>query len=128
MAGASCHSGSCQGKDESERTKRSEMPIDSVPTHEQTAVAADLRDPALAKIRDLIYRLSGIFHSDNKFYLLARHCQRRMKELGSRSFSDYLEHFTMRSNREAEMRSLPNEITIGERPENGSRLGRTTSR
>ncbi len=90
------------------------MPIDSVPTEEQAAVAADLRDPALAKIRDLIYRLSGIFHSDNKFYLLANRCQRRMKELGSRSFSDYLEHLTTRSNREAEMRSLLNEITIGE--------------
>lgn len=74
----------------------------------------DLKDPALAKIRDLIYRISGIFQTDNKFYLLANRCQRRMTALKSGSFGDYLEHLTLRPNRDAEMRALLNEITIGE--------------
>jgi len=68
----------------------------------------------LLKLRDLIYRISGIYHADNKFYLLATRSRRRMKVLNSGSFSDYLEHLTTRPNRDAEMRSLLNEITIGE--------------
>ena len=47
----------------------------------------DLKDPALAKIRDLIYRISGIFQTDNKFYLLANRCQRRMTALKSGSYA-----------------------------------------
>ena len=74
----------------------------------------NLKDPALFKIRDLIYRMSGIYQSDNKFYLLANRCQRRMTALKSGTFSDYLEHLTIRPNRDAEMRALLNEITIGE--------------
>lgn len=37
----------------------SPVPIESVSAREQTANAEELRDPALAKIRDLIYRTSG---------------------------------------------------------------------
>jgi chemotaxis protein methyltransferase CheR len=76
--------------------------------------AADLSDPALGKIRDLVYRISGIFQTNNKFYLLASRCQRRMKVLGSATFANYLEHLTTRPNRDAELRNLLNEITIGE--------------
>lgn len=68
----------------------------------------------MIKLRDLIYRISGIYHPDNKFYLLATRSRRRMKALNSANFSDYLEHLTTRPNRDAEMRSLLNEITIGE--------------
>ena len=72
------------------------MPIEKLiapagETHEE-----DLKDPALAKIRDLIYRMSGIFQADNKFYLLANRCQRRMSALKSGTFADYLEHLTTR--------------------------------
>jgi len=61
------------------------MAIESV-SQDQTAAAPDLTDPALVKIRDLVYRISGIFQTDNKFYLLASRCQRRMKVLGSGTF------------------------------------------
>ena len=81
-------------------------------THESTD--ADLSDPALVKLRDLIYRMSGIYHAENKFYLLATRSRRRMKIINSQTFSDYLDHLTTRPNRDAEMRSLLNEITIGE--------------
>jgi chemotaxis protein methyltransferase CheR len=90
------------------------MPTDSLAAQTHVSEDADLSDPALVKLRDLIYRMSGIFHPDNKFYLLAIRSQRRMKALNSGSYSDYLEHLTTRPNRDAEMRSLLNEITIGE--------------
>ena len=75
---------------------------------------AELRDPALAKIRDLIYRNSGIYQSEPKFYLLANRCQRRMKAVGSGSYQEYFERLTLDSDRDGEMRRLLNEITIGE--------------
>jgi chemotaxis protein methyltransferase CheR len=81
---------------------------------EKGAVEASVTDPALVKIRDLIYRVSGIFQADNKFYLLADRCQRRMKVIGQESLGDYLGHLTTRPNRAAEMASLLNEITVGE--------------
>ncbi|MFY9804283.1 MAG: protein-glutamate O-methyltransferase CheR [Candidatus Acidiferrales bacterium] len=90
------------------------MPTQSVPAREQISTSEDLRDPALVKIRDLIYRTSGIFQSENKFYLLANRCQRRMTVLGSGTFADYLDQLNSRASRDAEMRSLLNEITIGE--------------
>lgn len=90
------------------------MPIEKLAAPMPDTREEDLKDPALAKIRDLIYRMSGIFQTDNKFYLLANRCQRRMSALKSGSFADYLEHLTTRPNRDAEMRALLNEITIGE--------------
>ena len=80
----------------------------------QKAGDADLADPALLKLRDLVYRISGIFHAENKFYLLALRSRRRMKEIGSNTFADYLEQLTTRATRDVEMRNLLNEITIGE--------------
>lgn len=90
------------------------MPTDSVTVPNHASEEAALSDPALVKIRDLIYRISGIFHPDPKFYLLAGRCRRRMEAIGTGSFADYFEQLTTRPNRDAEMRSLLNEITIGE--------------
>jgi chemotaxis protein methyltransferase CheR len=75
---------------------------------------ADVSDPALIKLRDLIYRVSGIYHQEIKFYLLASRVLRRMSAIGSATFADYYDRLTARPNRDAEMRSLLNEITIGE--------------
>jgi chemotaxis protein methyltransferase CheR len=71
-------------------------------------------DPAYLKVRDLIYRISGIYHSEEKLYLLSSRCARRMAALGVTSPAEYLEHLTTRGNRDAELRLLLNEITIGE--------------
>ncbi len=71
-------------------------------------------DPAYLKIRDLIYRISGIYHSEEKLYLLTSRCERRMTVVKASSASEYLEHLTTRGNRDAELRLLLNEITIGE--------------
>jgi len=90
------------------------MAIDTVAIKTPAASDADLTDPGLLKIRDLIYRISGIFHPEYKFYLLATRTRRRMAALNASTFNDYLDHLTTRSNRDEEMRNLLNEITIGE--------------
>jgi chemotaxis protein methyltransferase CheR len=89
------------------------MPIDTI--KETTASpASKSSDPVYLKIRDLIYRISGIYHSEEKLYLLTSRCARRMEALHVTTASEYLEHLTTRGNRDAELRLLLNEITIGE--------------
>ena len=90
------------------------MPIEIA--RDKPAVTPDTNpvDPAYLKIRDVIYRISGIYHSEEKLYLLISRCARRMAALRVASPSEYLEHLTTRGNREAELRLLLNEITIGE--------------
>jgi chemotaxis protein methyltransferase CheR len=78
------------------------------------SAAEDLRDPAYLKIRDLIYRISGIYQPEEKLYLLASRCARRMSAVNAHSPADYLEHLTTSGNRDGELRLLLNEITIGE--------------
>ncbi len=74
----------------------------------------DLHDPAYLKIRDAIYQVSGIYQPEEKLYLLASRCARRMSAVNAKTPTEYLEHLTVRGNREAELRLLLNEITIGE--------------
>jgi len=74
----------------------------------------ELKDPAYLKIRDLIYLVSGIYQPEEKLYLLASRCARRMSAVGAKTPSEYLELLTLRGNREVELRLLLNEITIGE--------------
>ncbi len=78
------------------------------------APATTPADPAFLKIRDLIYAIAGIYHSQEKIYLLASRCARRMTALGVTTATEYLDHLTTRGNRNAELRLLLNEITIGE--------------
>ncbi|HEV2688210.1 MAG TPA: hypothetical protein VGV35_06640, partial [Bryobacteraceae bacterium] len=61
-------------------------------------------DPAYLKIRDLIYRISGIYQPEEKLYLLVSRCGRRMSAVGAKSPSECLEHLTTRGNRDAELR------------------------
>lgn len=75
---------------------------------------ADLKDPAYVKIRDMIYQVSGIYQPEDKLYLLASRCERRMNAVNAKTPAEYLEHLTVRGNREAELRLLLNEVTIGE--------------
>src|SRR5208283_4281187 len=90
------------------------MIIETAKTRPAPASPSNPGDPAYLKIRDLIYRISGIYHSEEKLYLLISRCERRMNVLRAASPSEYLEHLTTRGNRTAELRLLLNEITIGE--------------
>lgn len=78
------------------------------------ADSENLKDPAYLRIRDLIYQISGIYQPEEKLYLLASRCARRMTIVKANTPTEYLEHLTVRGNREAELRLLLNEITIGE--------------
>jgi chemotaxis protein methyltransferase CheR len=71
-------------------------------------------DPDLVRIRELIYRATGIFHPENKLVLLADRCRRRMKALDTKTFGEYLDCLTIKPNRQTELVALLNEITIGE--------------
>jgi chemotaxis protein methyltransferase CheR len=81
---------------------------------EQTEKMPDLSDSAYLKIRDVIYQISGIYQPDEKLYLLASRVARRMCAVKAKSPAEYLEQITLRGNREAELRLLLNEVTIGE--------------
>jgi chemotaxis protein methyltransferase CheR len=72
------------------------------------------RDPVYLKIRDLVYQACGIYHSEEKLYLLSGACKRRMansKAMGPRQYLDLISNV---STRVIELRELLNEITIGE--------------
>lgn len=71
-------------------------------------------DPDLARLRDLIYEVAGIFHPDNKLGLLRERTGRRMKDLQISGLSDYLALLTSPTNSRQELVALLNEITIGE--------------
>jgi chemotaxis protein methyltransferase CheR len=71
-------------------------------------------DPHLLRIRDLVYQIAGIFHSDHKLRILEDGCRRRMKELGATNLSDYLDCLGVQPNGQLELMALLNEITIGE--------------
>jgi chemotaxis protein methyltransferase CheR len=71
-------------------------------------------DPVYRQIRDLVYKVSGIYKAEEKLYLLAAGCERRMKQMTAKTPRDYWEHLTAHPSRDGEVRQLLNEITIGE--------------
>lgn len=71
-------------------------------------------DPVYLQIRDLVYKVSGIYQPEDKLYLTADGCGRRMKQLGTRTVREYFTHLASGAGRDGEVRQLLNEITIGE--------------
>src|SRR5262252_4236685 len=71
--------------------------------------ATDLKDPIHLRLRDLVYQASGIYHPEEKLYLLVGACNRRIAAAKIRT--DLL---ATPQGRAAELRELLNEITIGE--------------
>jgi chemotaxis protein methyltransferase CheR len=71
-------------------------------------------DPVYLKIRDVVYQACGIYHSEEKLYLLAAACKRRMANAKSQEARQYLDLLSAPGTRVLEMRELLNEITIGE--------------
>jgi len=71
-------------------------------------------DPVYRQIRDLVYKVSGMYKAEEKLYLLADGCERRMKHLGTRNPREYWDLLTAHPSRDGELRQLLNEITIGE--------------
>ncbi len=71
-------------------------------------------DPSLVQIRDLIYLVAGIFHSDSRLNFLSERCARRMKKINVASLRRYYEVLTVSPDRTPEMRELLMEVTVGE--------------
>jgi len=71
-------------------------------------------DPYLLRIRDLIYKVAGIFQPDGRIAILEERCEERIAELGSGSLKAYYEHLTTSGDRDTELHALLNEITVGE--------------
>jgi chemotaxis protein methyltransferase CheR len=71
-------------------------------------------DPVFRQIRDLVYKVSGIYQAEEKLYLLADACGRRCKAIAAKSPREYWDHLTAHPSRDGELRQLLNEITIGE--------------
>jgi chemotaxis protein methyltransferase CheR len=78
------------------------------------AKGIEAMDPVYRQIRDLVYKISGIYKAEEKLYLLADGCGRRMKHLAARTPREYWDRLTAAPSRDAELRELLNEITIGE--------------
>jgi chemotaxis protein methyltransferase CheR len=76
----------------------------------------DAQDPVYLRIRDHVYRSCGIYHSEEKLYLLVAACKRRMAASTDHLSSgrEYLDLLTNPLRRDQETRELLNEITIGE--------------
>jgi chemotaxis protein methyltransferase CheR len=93
-----------------------------MPTETTNAPALDIKrneeaqDPLYLRIRDLIYQACGIYHSEEKLYLLVSACKRRMTQSGGNvgTSREYLDLLSSPSKRDVELRALLNEITIGE--------------
>src|SRR5208283_6233674 len=62
----------------------------------------------------MVYKVSGIYKAEEKLYLLADGCVRRMKFLGLRTPRQYWDCLTVQPQREQQLRELLNEITTGE--------------
>ena len=90
------------------------MPVESAAPKLAAGSTPNPGDPAYLKIRDLIYKTSGIYHSPGKLYLLVSSCARRMLALGIASPAAYMDRLATSATRDAELRLLLNEITIGE--------------
>ncbi len=89
------------------------MPVPTV-ADKTTERPVEPLDPTLVRVRDLIYKVCGIYLPDNKFYFLNDRCDRRLKLLKLDSLRPYYDMLTTGPDRDAEIRNLLNEVTVGE--------------
>ncbi|MGH9744894.1 MAG: hypothetical protein ACRD59_02135, partial [Candidatus Acidiferrales bacterium] len=66
--------------------------------------ASEPVDPVFRQIRDLVYKVSGIYNAEEKLYLLADGCAKRIKELKLRGPREYLDHLVAHPSRDGELR------------------------
>ena len=68
----------------------------------------------LVQIRDLVYKVAGMFQPDSKLRLLESGCWKRMHVLGVTTLQDYYQCLNRMPTCEVELVALLNEITVGE--------------
>jgi len=86
------------------------------PTLTASTTKEEALDPNYLRIRDVVYQTCGIYHSDEKMYLLVSACKRRLTGGGIKAGTarEYLDLLTTSVYKDGEKRELLNEITIGE--------------
>ncbi|HME13677.1 MAG TPA: protein-glutamate O-methyltransferase CheR [Candidatus Acidoferrum sp.] len=90
------------------------MPVETQKFSPTAPKKMEEHDPVYLKIRDVVYQACGIYHSEEKLYLLSGACKRRMPNTKASDARQYLELLGAPATRPVEMRELLNEITIGE--------------
>jgi len=90
------------------------MPVETQKSAPTAPKKTEEQDPNYLKIRDVVYQECGIYHSEEKLYLLSGACKRRMPSTKTSDSRQYLELISNPATRVLEMRELLNEITIGE--------------
>jgi chemotaxis protein methyltransferase CheR len=90
------------------------MAIDVQIASSSTGESVNAHDPLYLRIRDLVYQACGIYHPEEKIYLLAGACKRRLNGSKASSPKDYFDLLSSPATRDSELRALLNEITIGE--------------
>ena len=68
----------------------------------------------LIQIRDLVYRVAGMFQPDSKLRILESRCWKRMQALGVATLQDYYRWLSACPANQTELVALLNEITVGE--------------
>jgi len=71
-------------------------------------------DGHLLQIRDLIYKVAGIYQADDKLEFMEERVGRRMRSRKTANTSEYYDLLTVKGDRDAELKELLNEITVGE--------------
>jgi chemotaxis protein methyltransferase CheR len=71
-------------------------------------------DPMFLRIRDLIYKVSGIYQHEDKLRVLVDACSRRMREVKAVTPAQYWDYLTAHPSRDSEIRQLLNEVAVGE--------------
>jgi chemotaxis protein methyltransferase CheR len=90
------------------------MPVELQNSAASSGKSDEANDPVYLGIRDLVYKVCGIYHSEEKLYLLSAACKRRMTNAKVNSPRAYLDLISTSASRDVELRQLLNEITIGE--------------
>lgn len=79
-----------------------------------TTVQIPLRPPEFDRLRDVIFRLSGLSYAENKHYLLESRLQERLERRRLKDFSEYLRFLDTSPLAQEELTYLFNQITTNE--------------
>lgn len=73
-----------------------------------------INDQEFVELKDIIYRNSGIMFTENKKYLLESRLSKRLADLNFTAFKDYIFYLKYDINKQKELTTLINLVTINE--------------
>ena len=78
------------------------------------AAVISMKDAEFHKLRDIVYKRSGIFFPDSKKYVLESRLSRRLEELDMDCFDQYVQFLSIGPYQNDEFQEMFNRITINE--------------